>query len=513
MTSNNHIYNKHEELIKNEEVAGRPLHDLIIEIQNLYSVDRRPWIIGFSGGKDSTVVLSLIYSALKALPKYKLGKPIYVVSSDTLVETPVVIDLIKDVLGAINAQGKKDNLPISAHTVVPLPDQTFWVNLLGRGYPAPRQKFRWCTERMKIDPVSEFITSKAAEYGEVVVALGSRKQESASRAQVIAKHRIEGSALSRHTTLPNAYTYMPIEDWSADDVWMYLLSAPRPWGGDNQILFELYKDSNQGECPVVIDTSTPSCGNSRFGCWTCTVVTEDKALHSLIDSGMDWMKPLLAFRNELYESNSTDNKSKYRNDKRRTGKITFAKSKAINDDSQKTTKHVLGPYWMKWRQKWVRDLLQIQKDLNEQGHDIQLIHDFELEAIRQQWIKDPNEPDWEDYLPKIYNDIYPDKHINWMDNDSGVFTQHDADLLQNLGDEHNVPAELLMKLIEAEVSVSGLGMRRGIVKKIESLLNNDWESVEHARKRYELDSCSKFGWETKKQELEAKLEQYKTENL
>ena len=173
--------------------------------------------------------MSLIYHALLGLDKEQLTKHIYVVSSDTLVETPVVVDMILSVLETINIQAKEHGLPITGHPVRPQPDQTFWVNLLGRGYPAPTQSFRWCTERMKIDPVSNFILETVAKHGEVIVVLGSRSQESSSRAQVIANHKIQGSLLSRHASLPNAFTYMPIATWSADDVWEYLMSAPCPW--------------------------------------------------------------------------------------------------------------------------------------------------------------------------------------------------------------------------------------------------------------------------------------------
>ena len=217
--ANNYLFDSHDALLNNMTVGERPICNLIEDIKGIYKADQRPWIIGFSGGKDSTTVLSLIYSALKQLTPLERKKHVYVVSSDTLVETPVVVGMINRVLETINKSAAIDNLPITAHPVFPKWDQTFWVNLLGRGYPAPQQSFRWCTERMKIDPVSEFITGKVAQFGEVIVALGSRSEESASRAQVIANHSIEGSALSRHTSLPNAYTYMPIKDWSADEVW------------------------------------------------------------------------------------------------------------------------------------------------------------------------------------------------------------------------------------------------------------------------------------------------------
>ena len=499
---NNYIYSSHFELLDDLAIAGRPLKDLIKEIQDTYLADSRPWIIGYSGGKDSTSILSLIYAALLKLRPEERLKPIYVVSSDTLVETPVVVDMIDHLIDRINSQAKEDGLPMSAHKVVPKMNQTFWVNLLGRGYPAPTQTFRWCTERMKIDPVSEFITSKAAEFGQVVVVLGSRSQESASRAQVIKKHKT-GGVLSKHSSLPNAYTYMPIVDWSADEVWQYLMSAECPWGGDNQMLFELYKGSNQGECPLVIDKSTPSCGNSRFGCWTCTVVTEDKALHGLIESGETWMKPLLEFRNKLYHTTNPEMKTTFRNHKRRTGKVSYMRGE-INDDSNTQAKHIPGPYWFKYRKEWLKEILETQKAMNDAGHEIKLIHEEELHAIRQEWLRDPNEPDWADSLPRIYHDVYGE-HLEWIENDAGAFTEPDANLLQELGEKHGISAELVMKLIEVELSVSGLGSRKGIRNKIESILKRDWESLEDINTR-NFESKKQTVWKDKLRDLQ---DQYK----
>ena len=499
----NFIYESHIELIVSHSIDGRKLSEICAEIAKIYLSDSRPWLIGYSGGKDSTAILSLIYSALLSIEPEKRHKHIYVVSSDTLVETPVVVDLIGRVLKTVNTQAKADSIPMSAHPVFPKMNQTFWANLLGRGYPAPQQSFRWCTERMKIDPVSEFIKDKVAQHGEVIVALGSRSQESASRAQVIANHSIEGSPLSRHSSLPNAYTYMPIKDWSADDVWEYLVSAPCPYGGDNWELFDLYKGSNQGECPLVIDTNTPSCGNSRFGCWTCTVVTEDKALHGLIESGDEWMRPLLDFRNELHKSTKPENKEHYRNFKRRTGKVTYMREiKDIDDgptsDVPEVKKHVPGPYWMKQRQDWVRHLLETEKSMNDDGHEISLIKLEELREIRQQWLQDPNEPDWMDTLPKIYADVYGDT-VDWIQNDSGTFTNDDVTLLQDLGMQHKVPPELVMKLIETEVSVMGLGKRRGVINKLDSLLNRDWESLVEVKARHSAEIINP--WKDKLEEL------------
>ena len=501
---------EYQEFINAEEFANNKLSYYVADVQRVYCADNRPWVIGYSGGKDSSAIMSLIYMALLGLEKEQRHKPVFVVSSDTLVETPVVVNHIKDSLAAIQKGAKRDDLPISCHKVVPESDQTFWSSLLGKGYPAPTRSFRWCTERMKIDPVSDFIKSKVSQFDEVIVVLGSRSQESASRAQVIAKHKIDGSTLSRHSSLPGAFTYMPIEDWSFDDVWMYLLGAPAPWGGDHFELFELYKDSSAGECPLVIDTKTPSCGNSRFGCWTCTVVTKDRAMEGLIDSGETWLLELKDFRNQLFESTIPENKDKYRNYKRRTGKVQYAR-KSIDDDSNTTVKTIPGPYWMERRQIWLKELLTIERNLNAQGRNITLIQPEELYAIRREWMYDPNEPDWADTLPKIYREVYG-ADLDWADQDSGAFSDADAAILKELEDDHNAPAELAMKLIELELSMDGLSRRKGLYNTMGNLLNRDWGSLEDIKAKMEahehkpgLKSLDK-GYDEKLAELAKELE-------
>ncbi len=481
MTDRVPLYASIEELLQTEEFAGRRAIEIVEEIQDLYLEDDKPWVIGFSGGKDSTTVLSLIYTALQKLEPKKRHKHVYVISSDTLVETPVVVDMISGAIDKINQSAKKNNLPVSAHIVVPKSDNTFWVNLLGKGYPAPTRSFRWCTERMKINPVSEFVLDKIARFGEVIIVLGARSDESATRAQTIKKHKIEGSKLSRHSSLPGAFTYMPIEDWNFDEVWLYLLGAEAPWGGDNFDLFDLYKGSTAGECPLVIDTNTQSCGNSRFGCWTCTVVTKDRAMEGLIESGASWMQRLKEFRDMLYETTDPEKKAEFRNYKRRSGQVTFTSN--WSEDGK--DKHILGPYWLKYRKKWLRQLLEIQSQLNEQGRTITLIQEEELHAIRREWLYDPNEPDWADSLPAIYHEVMG-LELDWVRDKSNTFGEQDVGLLQELETKYDVPAELIMKLVELEFSIDGLGKRRGFLKKIESLLQLEWGAFEQIKEKREI---------------------------
>ncbi|MDW2188589.1 DNA phosphorothioation system sulfurtransferase DndC [Vibrio sp. 1733] len=506
---------EYEDFINAENFANNKLSHYIADVQRVYCADKRPWVIGYSGGKDSSAVMSLVYLALLGLEPKDRHKPVFVVSSDTLVETPVVVNHIKDSLAAIEKGAKRDNLPITCHKVVPKDNQTFWANLLGKGYPAPTRSFRWCTERMKIDPVSDFIKSKVSQFDEVIVVLGSRSQESASRAQVIAKHKIDGSRLARHTTLANAFIFTPIDTWGVDDVWKLLrlchletkqtpygpkniwidkydLEWENPWGGKNLVLWNLYKDSSgQGECPMVIDETTPSCGNSRFGCWTCTVVTKDRAMESLIQNGEEWMAPLLEFRNKLSMTTDPANKEEYRNHKRRTGKVSYQYAKE-GEDIATERKHVPGPYWLKYRRQWLRELLELDKKFKAEGREIELITVPELHAIRQEWIHDPNEPDWDDSLPKIFKEVYG-YDLDWVYDDNASFGKDDAQLIHELCDNFDIAPEMIMKLIELEVSMEGLSRRSGISNKIASLLKRDWGSLEEIKQKHaSLQSKAEF---------------------
>jgi DNA sulfur modification protein DndC len=488
------------EFIENESFAGSQLHNFVADTQRVYMADKRPWVLGYSGGKDSSAVMTLIYFALLGLKPEDRHKPVFVVASDTLVETPMVVDHVDKSLKLIEEGAKREGLPITSHKVVPKSNNTFWANLLGKGYPAPTRNFRWCTERMKIDPVSTFIKERVSEYDEVIVVLGSRSQESASRAQVIKKHKIDGSDLAVHTTLSNAFIYTPIDTWSVDDVWKILrlchlkteetpygtknkwfdkydLEWENPWGGKNLVLWNLYKDSSgQGECPMVIDETTPSCGNSRFGCWTCTVVTRDRAMESLIQNGEQWMTPLLKYRNILSRSTSPKLKKKYRNHIRRDGRLAF---KTLKEDKERvlTDDYTTGPYKLKYRQHAMRLLLNIQKQFNDQGRDVELITVDELHAVRHEWLNDPNEPDWDDTLPGIVFDALGIK-LDWTIDDSNQFSLTEGQLLNDIAPKHGVSPQMVKKLIDVETQMSGLARRTGIFNRIGRLIQQDWESAE-----------------------------------
>jgi DNA sulfur modification protein DndC len=437
------------------------------EIRSVYLSDQRPWVIGYSGGKDSTTAFQLIWYALSKLPRERLTKPVYVISSDTLVETPKIVDYINSSLTRMNESAKRQELPFSAHKVQPLLEKTFWVNLIGRGYPAPSKRFRWCTERLKIDPANRFILDKVAEHGEVVMVLGVRKSESATRAQVMSLHRVKGSLLSRHTTLPNAFVYTPIEDFSVNDVWTYLLQAPSPWGNNNRDLVTMYRNAQAGECPLVVDKTTPSCGNSRFGCWVCTVVTRDSSMEAMIENGEEWLEPLLEYRNLLAATQDPAVKGQVREFKRRNGQVMKKADGGI----------VYGPYKLEVRKDFLRRLLEVQKRIRATGPNPQeqLISADELMAIRKLWRTE--DQDWEDSVPKIYREVIGDD-IEWPTDEIRAFSAEERRTLEEICSRHDAPSDMVAKLLDAERELHGMSRRSIIYQRIAAIFDEDWRSEE-----------------------------------
>lgn len=435
------------------------------EIRTVYTSDTRPWVIGYSGGKDSTTTLQLVWQALKGLSPELLTKPVYVISSDTLVETPKIVEYVDTTLKQINSAAGASGLPITAHKVSPITNDSFWVNVIGRGYPVPSTQFRWCTERLKITPANSFILDKVAEFGEVVVVLGVRSSESSTRAQVMSLHRISGSYLSRHSTLPKAFVYTPIESFSVDDVWTYLLQVPSPWGANNRDLVTLYRNAQAGECPLVIDKTTPSCGNSRFGCWTCTVVNRDVSMEAMVENGEEWLEPFLEFRNHLASLQDSALWPSIRKYKRRDGRVKVKDGVA----------QPWGPYTLETRKSLLRGLLEVQMKVGSAGTNRggDLINHDELEAIRNLWRAE--EQDWSDSVPAIYKEMIG-QDLPWLRYEVPAFSADELTVLDGICEQHGVSSEMLAKLIEVERSLQGMSRRASIQRKLSAVLEEDWRT-------------------------------------
>ncbi len=410
----------------------------------------RPWIIGFSGGKDSTVLLTLVWLALRKIKEekivpFQLRRPIYVVCNDTMVENPIISTYVDEVLNQIEKQVREEDMPIFVRKTIPKLEDSFWVNVIGKGYPVPNTAFRWCTDKMKIKPTARFITEQVDECGEAIILIGTRKAESATRARSIKKHEIHGQRLTHHTILHNTYVYAPIKELMLEEVWYIINAIPCPWGFDNKILFNIYMDASADdyECPTVVtDKSHGSCGQSRFGCWVCTVVKDDKSMRSLIKNGREWMQPLYDFRIELdSERNAIENRMPFRRDGRR----------AVND---------MGPYIFSYRAKILRRLLEVQHELQQRDPKIKLISDQELIAIQVNWYRDFN---FGHQVSEIYNSIYKES-FSMEENEKNKL---EAELMREVCKNNPDEGELIEQLLLLQKSKSLMQRRRGLKNEIE----------------------------------------------
>lgn len=449
---------------------SKTVDNLRTEIADLYCDDGVPWVVGYSGGKDSTATLSLVWQALATLPPTRRTKPVHVISTDTLVENPVVAAWVTGSLEVMRRAAEDQGLPITPHRLTPDVRDTFWVNLIGRGYPAPRHKFRWCTERLKIKPSNAFIRGVVKKHGEAILVLGIRKAESQARARAMAKHerRRVRDRLSPNAALPNSLVYSPIEDWSNDDVWTFLMQLKNPWGHNNKELLTMYQGASaDGECPLVVDASTPSCGDSRFGCWVCTLVEKDKSMQAMIqnDSEKEWMLPLLELRNEL----DLEDDRHLRDFRRMTGAVQLFHDRVIP-----------GPYKQASRERWLRKLLEAQRWIRENGGPavakLELITLEELQEIRRLWVVEKHE--FEDNLPRIYADAlgepYPappiDEHLP-LDSES-------LQLLREVCGDDELHFQLVRELLDVERRHQFMARRAGLFDALESAVERGFYASE-----------------------------------
>jgi DNA sulfur modification protein DndC len=455
--------------------AGCQLGDIQKEIQERYKADSWPWILGYSGGKDSTALVQLVWDALAKLKRKELFKPIYILSSDTLVEIPKVINHIDSNLANMTKAAAGQQLPLKPIKVSPDVGNTFWVNLIGKGYPAPTNNFRWCTDRLKINPTREFIRSQAFNASGAILLLGSRKSESAVRKKRIESHKIAGKKFNPHPDIPTAHVYTVIEDWETEEVWDYLLDHPSPWGADNKELFYMYRDASDSECPLVIDLQSPSCGKSRFGCWCCTVVKQEKALSSLIKNGEEWLAPLQRLREMLLITQEPENKKLFREYVKRGGQITFIRGKLEEEGIRELAR---GPYTMDFRKDFLRSLLCTEMELNNnspytKSEYITLIQERELHEIQRLWKVEKN--DWESNAYAIYEEIYGKRIDNGIDK-IGFLTLEDKLVIQKICEEEDFSAELAMELLTAAQYHEGFRSKVRLKNKVDKIFKKEWRT-------------------------------------
>ena len=438
--------------------------DIINEIMVVYKHDNRPWLIGYSGGKDSTLLVTLVYEAVQRLKPKERTKKIFVVTSDTMVENPIVGRYMNNSSRAINKCSESENLNIEATVIHPELDKTFWSLVIGLGYPTPEAPgFRWCTERLKIHPMNNFVYNKIKENGEVVILLGVRKDESLARNRSISSREIEGKLLTPHLEIENAYVYNPLTKIKNEIVWEYLLKgdAKSPWGTDMKYLFNLYQGEDMGEEQSVIGEidkdKIPVTGNSRFGCWCCTIVKEDKSLQNFIDHGSTELIPLRNFRNWLVSIRSD---TKYRDNKRRNGSVYNKANGEVG----------LGPFKLEARRIILEKLLRLEVETG-----FSLITEEELKIIDNLW-------DYEgDLSRRMLVDTYykvKGKKLPWDEYKTPLYDDKTIKQIKTAAEDSDIPFELMSKLLLSIDKYKYYTRGNKLQKDFDKIVNQGWLHVD-----------------------------------
>ena len=406
---------------------------IIEEMKVVYRHDNRPWMIGFSGGKDSTMLCMLVFEMLMQLKPDEIKKKIYITSSDTMVENPIVRRYMHKMSELIGVAGEKYG--IQTDIVKPAYDATFWTYIIGLGYPTPEPPgFRWCTDRLKIRPINKFTLDTIKKNGEVVMLLGVRKAESSYRARGITAREVEGKLLVKHTDIENAYVYNPLTEIPNNLVWEYLLKNDgiTPWGSDNKYLFSLYQGEDMGEEQSVLGEVDKDkiavTGNSRFGCWICTMVKEDKSLLNFINKGSDELIPYRDFRNWLMKTRSD---ASMRDRKRRNGAVYEGKDGELG----------LGPYTLEGRKKILEELLKLELVVKEE-----IISKEELKAIDRIWAAEGDL--YRRTLVETYYNIKGER-LPWDQYRTPMYSDDAMDIINHTCEEFGIEKEMVSKLIVA----------------------------------------------------------------
>lgn len=322
----------------------------------------RHWVIAYSGGKDSSLLLAIFWASLGK--GFHEQTSLTVLYCDTGSENPLGSKLALDTLAGLEVEAQERGFPIKSAVVKPEIERRLLVRIAGRGYPPPNTFFRWCTKDIRVLPVQSFMDHALSEDSAVV--LGVRRDESAQRRRSLAIDQGEYWSVQREGVREQKL-FMPIIDLTLQEVWDGLAVVPGPSSMDRDALWELYKDASD-ECPVVRTPDDPPCGQGRFGCWLCTVVRKDKSAERMVAAGRSELQPLLDFRAWLLK---VRNLPEYRATVRRNGR------------------HALGPFRLSARREILERLLDA-----ERRSGFPLVSDDELAAIHAEWARDINNPSY-----------------------------------------------------------------------------------------------------------------------
>lgn len=307
-------------------------------LEKIYAEGHPRWVVTFSGGKDSTLVAILAIDFLLRKPN---PPRVDVVYADTRLEIPAMKSTADAMLDYFEQLAGSSNLDLRVNRVESAVDQSFWVCMIGRGYPPPKPKFRWCTRRLKITPAQGLV-----ENGEKTAVLtGVRYGESASRTGRLVASCANGGECGqdfwyeRSDRDPLVTYFAPVINWRTCKVWDFLTFVAPGAGWPTDQVVSLYGDTSM-----------------RFGCWTCTLVRRDRTVETLVEREPDGpLAELNKFRNLILEESALSKNRYYRRGRK-------------------------GPLSLAFRKDLLIRLLTLQESTG-----LPLISKEEVQAIRNRW--------------------------------------------------------------------------------------------------------------------------------
>ncbi len=276
---------KHLSLWEAERLTMERSLELTIESLHAYGSLYKHWAIAYSGGKDSTAVVSLV-THLIASGEVASPKSLTVLYADTRLELPPLQATAMHLLERLQHQG------VMTHIVFPALDDRFFVYIFGRGVPPPKNRFRWCTPQLKVEPMELALQDLRTQYGEKFLMLtGVRLGESAARDQRIALSCSKDGAecgqgwYQQMTPDHVADVLAPCLHWRVCHIWDWLTFHAPAYGFPTQVIAEVYGGDEKEEI------------NARTGCVGCNLASKDTALLTVLKLPYwSYLAPLLGLR-------------------------------------------------------------------------------------------------------------------------------------------------------------------------------------------------------------------------
>ncbi|MDH7640551.1 phosphoadenosine phosphosulfate reductase domain-containing protein [Sphingomonas oryzagri] len=350
-------------------------------VANMLTVATRydHWIIAYSGGKDSSTVVTVIVTLLQlgAIPR---PKTLIVMYADTRMELPPLQAAARLMMQRLREMG------IEVIEVVAPMDDRFFVYMFGRGVPPPSNTFRWCTPQIKVEPMTAAIRDRIAGLdGRVLTLTGVRRGESKARDDRInlscSRNGAECGQGWLQTDLPGDLTdtFAPIDHWTLCNVWDWLS------------VFALWPEFGSWPTAIIAE-GYGEIEDMRTGCVECNLIEHDGALGAVLRmGGWEHLVPLLGLK-ILYRE-----LKKPRHRKRKSGGQTR------KDGTLQTNQQRMGPLTFEARLMGLDTVLRIQRQVNDMAAErdrpgIVLIDETEEARIRElitlkTWPRDWSESD------------------------------------------------------------------------------------------------------------------------